>query len=70
MALKDESTFVRPVYAGNAIETVKSSDSIKVFTVRSASWDAAVAGEASAEVDAAEAVDVGPGSSTSPASPC
>lgn len=61
MGLQGEDTFVRPVYAGNAIETVKSSDPIKIFTVRSASWDAAKAGEGKTEIDAAEAKDVGPG---------
>ncbi|SGY25843.1 BQ5605_C018g08673 [Microbotryum silenes-dioicae] len=45
MAIESPDTFVRPIYAGNAIATVKSSDSIKIFTVRSASWDAAVSGE-------------------------
>lgn len=61
MGIKDEHTFVRPVYAGNAIETVRSTDKIKIFTVRSASWDAAKSGEGNTEVDAAEAKDVGPG---------
>ena len=34
-------TFVRPIYAGNAIATVQSTDSIKVVTVRAAAFDAA-----------------------------
>lgn len=35
----DADTFVRPIYAGNALATVKSSDPIKVITVRAASFD-------------------------------
>jgi len=37
-------TFERPIYAGNAIATVQSSDSIKVITVRTTGFDAAVSG--------------------------
>lgn len=37
-------TFERPIYAGNAIATVQSSDSIKVITVRTTGFDAAVNG--------------------------
>ena len=37
----DASTFERPVYAGNAIQTVTSSDAKKIFTVRSSAFDAA-----------------------------
>ena len=37
----DGSTFERPIYAGNAIQTVKSNDSKKVITIRTASFDAA-----------------------------
>ena len=37
-------TFERPIYAGNAIATVKSSDSVKVITVRTTGFDAAASG--------------------------
>ena len=43
-AVIDGETFERPIYAGNAIQTVKSSDATKVLTVRTASFDAAPAG--------------------------
>ena len=41
-AIVDEDTFERPIYAGNCIATVKSSDSIKVITVRTTSFDSSV----------------------------
>jgi|TARA_R110000868_G_scaffold180529_8_gene421157 electron transfer flavoprotein alpha subunit len=37
-------TFLRPIYAGNALATVQSSDKIKVITVRTAAFDAAALG--------------------------
>ncbi len=43
-------TFVRPVYAGNAMETVKSGDAKKVITIRTAGFDAAGDG-GSAEIE-------------------
>jgi len=43
-------TFARPIYAGNAIATVQSSDAIKVITVRTAAFDAAAEGN-SAEIE-------------------
>ncbi|MFG1345133.1 electron transfer flavoprotein subunit alpha/FixB family protein [Xanthobacter autotrophicus DSM 431] len=48
-------TFERPIYAGNAIQTVKSGDAKKVVTVRTASF-AATAEGGSAAVEAVEAV--------------
>jgi len=39
--IESEDTFVRPIYAGNAMATVKSSDTIKLITVRSTAFDAA-----------------------------
>lgn len=40
----DATTFERPIYAGNAIQTVKSEDATKVMTIRTAGFDAAEAG--------------------------
>jgi electron transfer flavoprotein alpha subunit len=40
----DADTFERPIYAGNAIQTVKSSDKVKVMTIRTAGFDAAAKG--------------------------
>ncbi|KAJ1718596.1 Electron transfer flavoprotein alpha-subunit, partial [Coemansia biformis] len=57
VGIEGEDTFVRPVYAGNAIATVKSSDPIKVVTVRTAAFPAAAAsGAAAAPEEAAPAV--------------
>ena len=50
-------TFERPIYAGNAIATVQSADTIKVITVRATGFDAAAATGGSAEVKAIDAVD-------------
>jgi electron transfer flavoprotein alpha subunit len=44
-------TFRRPTYAGNAIQTVKSKDAKKVVTIRTASFQAAEGGSASASVE-------------------
>lgn len=48
-------TFARPIYAGNAIATVQSSDNIKVITVRTAAFDAAAEGN-NAPIEAVSAV--------------
>ena len=43
-AVVDGSTFERPIYAGNAMQTVKSSDAKKVITFRGSTFDAAETG--------------------------
>ncbi|MFV2032441.1 MAG: electron transfer flavoprotein subunit alpha/FixB family protein [Gammaproteobacteria bacterium] len=50
--VKSPDTFVRPIYAGNALATVQSSDSIKVITVRIINFEAAEASGGSASVEA------------------
>jgi len=54
IAVEGADTFVRPIYAGNAIQTVKSSDAKKVVTIRGTAFEAAAeTGSASVEtVDA------------------
>ena len=49
-------TFERPIYAGNAIATVQSADSVKVITVRGTGFDAAPATVGSAAVEPTAAV--------------
>ena len=49
-------TFERPIYAGNAVATVQSSDSIKVITVRTTGFDPAAATGGSAAVETLPAV--------------
>lgn len=51
-AVESADTFQRPIYAGNAIATVQSLDSIKVITVRSTGFDAAAAEGGSAAIEA------------------
>ena len=48
-------TFERPIYAGNAIATVQSADSVKIITVRTTGFDAAAATGGSAQVETAAA---------------
>ena len=48
-------TFERPIYAGNAMATVQSTDATKVITVRTTGFDAAAASGGSAAVEAAAA---------------
>jgi electron transfer flavoprotein alpha subunit len=57
LAVHDASTFDRPIYAGNAIQTVKSSDAKKVMTVRTATFDAAGKGGSAAVETVSASVD-------------
>ena len=56
LSVDGDDTFTRPIYAGNAIATVKSSDAKKVITVRGTAFEKASAEGGSGTV---EAVDVG-----------
>ena len=59
-AVVSADTFERPIYAGNAVATVQSSDKVKVITVRGTAFDAVVADGNSAEIAVvAEACDAG-----------
>ena len=51
-------TFVRPIYAGNALATVKALDAIKVLTVRGSAFEGAADGDSAAAI---EAVPAAPG---------
>ena len=54
-AVESADTFVRPIYAGNALATVKSKDAIKVITVRTTAFDAVAASGANAPIEPAQA---------------
>jgi electron transfer flavoprotein alpha subunit len=60
IAVKDADTFVRPIYAGNALATVQSKDKIKVITVRGTAFPPAAAEGGSAAVETVgEVTDAG-----------
>jgi electron transfer flavoprotein alpha subunit len=44
VGMESADTFIRPIYAGNALATVKSSDPVKVLTVRTSAFDPAATG--------------------------
>ncbi len=56
ISVESADTFKRPIYAGNVIATVQSSDAKKVITVRTTAFDAAPADGGSASVEAVSAV--------------
>jgi electron transfer flavoprotein alpha subunit len=51
VAVESPDTFVRPIYAGNALATVKSKDPIKVITVRTTGFDAVSAAGGSSQIE-------------------
>ncbi len=56
MAIESADTFKRPIYAGNVIATVKSSDKIKLLSIRSTAFDAAAADGGSANIEKIDSV--------------
>eukprot|EP00936_MAST-01D_sp_MAST-1D-sp1_P002465 g2465.t1 len=60
LEVQSEDTFVRPMYAGNILATVKSNDAVKLMTVRTTAFDAApIDGGSAAIEDASAAGDAG-----------
>ena len=55
VAVESPDTFVRPIYAGNALATVKSKDAIKFITVRTTGFDAVAATGGNGSVEKVEA---------------
>ncbi len=55
--VESADTFVRPIYAGNAMATVQSSDAIKIITVRTTAFDAVAAEGGSGSIEAIGAGD-------------
>jgi electron transfer flavoprotein alpha subunit len=51
IGIEDESTFTRPIYAGNAVATVRSKDSKKVITIRGTAFEKAACEGGSAEIE-------------------
>ena len=58
-AVVSDDTFVRPIYAGNAMATVQSADKVKVITVRATGFDAAGEGGSAAVENVAAGPDTG-----------
>ncbi len=61
--IESADTFVRPIYAGNALATVQSSDDLKVLTVRGTAFDAAATTGGSAAIEDIPAAEEFTGSS-------
>ena len=55
ISVEDAHTFKRPIYAGNAIATVKSDEALKIITVRATSFEAAAEAGSSAAIEAVSA---------------
>ena len=57
ISVEDADTFKRPIYAGSCIATVKSTDSVKVITVRTTAFDASPMTDSSVTVNSGDVVD-------------
>lgn len=57
VGVESEDTFVRPIYAGNAIATVKSNDKVKIITVRGTAFEAAAGGQDAAPEEQAPSAE-------------
>jgi electron transfer flavoprotein alpha subunit len=55
VAIESADTFVRPIYAGNVLATVRSPDAVKVITVRATGFAAAPATGGTASIEAVSA---------------
>lgn len=55
IGVKSSDTFVRTIYAGNAVQTLKSKDAVKVITVRGTNFEAATSGGSAAVEKAPDA---------------
>lgn len=64
MEVVDADTFKRPIYAGNAIEVVQSTDAKKVLTIRTSSFGAVEAGDSAAEIKSVDAESTNNGKSS------
>lgn len=58
IGIKEPDTFVRTIYAGNAIQTVKSTDSVKVITVRGTAFSPSEDSGGSAENEESKSHDI------------
>ena len=54
--IESADTFVRPIYAGNALATVQSTDAVKLITIRTTAFDAAPTEGGNAAIEKIEAV--------------
>ena len=60
IGIKSEDTFVRAIYAGNAIQTVQSNDSVKLVTVRGTAFPASEATGGSAKEESCKLLNQSP----------
>ncbi|XP_063432987.1 electron transfer flavoprotein subunit alpha, mitochondrial-like isoform X1 [Mytilus trossulus] len=58
IGIKDKDTFIRTIYAGNAIQTLKSKDSLKIISVRGTAFEAAALEGGNAALENAPDADV------------